>query len=153
MLNDLLALSHVPRWGIVKMARPQTVADHSFRVAAITFELTAKPEYMAWALVHDIGESRSGDIPSSFKDDYIRAKERGSTPWPRRLNPSPEAERMVKLADLIETTTFATMYGQGCHASKVSDQMTQQTLNYGELLGLRDLTSTLLDDIIGERGR
>ena len=38
-LTDLLALSHVPRWSIVRHVSPQNVGDHTFRVMVIYTEL------------------------------------------------------------------------------------------------------------------
>lgn len=82
-LVDLLALSHVPRWAIVPMLRPQSVAEHSYRVTVILAWLTNQihtthplpdggPDYMgprswSYAMAHDVEECRTGDIPGPAK--------------------------------------------------------------------------------------
>jgi 5'-deoxynucleotidase YfbR-like HD superfamily hydrolase len=75
---DLLALSTVNRWGIVDMLRPQSVAEHSYRVWVLvqdlydvmfpvehnTFEQRAASD---WALTHDAEEVFTGDLPTTVK--------------------------------------------------------------------------------------
>lgn len=116
MLRDLLTLSHVPRWAIIDNTKSQTVADHSFRVAAICLELIRElrdinvavnaEHVLVAALTHDVKEAKSGDIP---------------TPYKRKLATygflEDEAEDLsfeyylVKIADLIEAITFLNRYG------------------------------------------
>lgn len=75
-LGDMTRLSYVPRWVIVPMVRPQSVAEHSFRVAAIVKALCIRLDWdpiqsnqlVVDALTHDIGEAQSGDTPGTFKE-------------------------------------------------------------------------------------
>jgi len=91
-----LRLSNVPRWGIVKMSKKQSVAEHSFNVAAITSYLCnalgmddeAEKAEICDALWHDYDEIFTGDIPTTAK------VKQDSHPT------------IVKLADLLESYAF-----------------------------------------------
>lgn len=84
--SDALRLGYIRRWGMVSTVREQDVASHSCRVALIvlflleeilkhcspTERLVRSARYirataMAMAIVHDLDEVFSGDIPSPFK--------------------------------------------------------------------------------------
>lgn len=105
MLRRLRRLEHVPRWTIVPTIKRQSVAGHSFQVAAITVWLSdalavplTLPMLLA-ALQHDAEEAVTGDIPTPNKTL-------------RGINP-PKAKRtaeelIVKLADSLEALMFVT---------------------------------------------
>lgn len=138
-LKDLLNLSHVPRWCITPVARQQSVAEHSFRVAAIIMELAERMcelglgkqnslkfanECIRWAIVHDGPEAWTGDTPGPVKR---LMKERGINldaadyvlcPWYEEEHAAVEMqygwiERMSKVANLIEELTWLKLYGDG----------------------------------------
>lgn len=133
-LTDLLALSHVPRWGVVRHHRQQSVSDHSYRVAIIYVELCNRLSLpvtldgLRWALVHDGAESRSGDIPGNFKNgsadvslrSTINLREHEMCPWLAEVIVSPHDRAMVKAADLIEEIAFIEMEGYGHEADRGS---------------------------------
>jgi hypothetical protein len=97
-----LRLSFVFRWCIVKTARTQSVAEHSFNVAVVTEKLcrvmrlgdAATGMIVREALFHDRYEVYTGDIPSPAKHQ----EERDINHWSHPL--------IVKLADLIEAYIF-----------------------------------------------
>lgn len=149
-LTDALALSHVPRWAIVSTIRPQYVSDHTFRVAIIFIELTARLD-LPWTsadllgvLIHDLGESRTGDIPTPVK------RELGMKELPVHFS-SPEIERVYRLADLIEAYTFIRRYGEGEHAHRVAEGLSAKIAIEAKDWGT--LTSALIDDILQDIGR
>lgn len=135
-ITDLLALSHVPRWCNVAISRPQSVADHTFRVSAIYLELCDRLHRdptlkgLTWANVHDGPEANTGDIPGDFKSQALgdlREAERKSTPWwSRDLEPTEQDKRLVKLADKIETYTYILKFGVGPHAERVAGLCREQ---------------------------
>lgn len=96
-----LRLSYVPRWGIVPVLRPQSVAEHTYRVMVIvrylakvmnmSDSLTAK--VVVEALEHDFEEHATGDTPSPAKKAH-----------------SPQAP-LVKLADTIEAYLWLATWG------------------------------------------
>lgn len=124
MLRDLLALSHVPRWVTHPVARPQTVADHSFRVTVITkaildglnVEAKDHSNTIMWALVHDGPEAKTGDVPSPLKV-HIKATlgsiERKVCSWYVPPDEGSLPDVIVKLADTIEAWTWLRHYGHG----------------------------------------
>lgn len=125
-VRNLLSLSYVPRWSIVPMLRQQYVAEHSFRVAAITLYLTSctdrdplsKIRSLEWALIHDASECVTGDIPASVKDvfgDETREME-SLLPWYKvaksLMMTSYHTEMMtVKVADLLESAAYIRAWG------------------------------------------
>ncbi len=160
MMTDLLALCHVPRWSIVPHSRAQSVAEHSFRVFVIALELRNRlnydadliPNIMYWALIHDGPESRTGDIPASYKrddDDYDSA-----CPWYRFWHGSMDArvKYIVKLADRIEACTYIRRWGVGKHAEHVADAIYAQLLAIDDLR-IRTTVMALVGDIMDDRDR
>lgn len=127
MLMDLLDLSHVPRWITFPVARPQSVAEHSFRVAVIVYDICrymcVDYQYMLtallWALSHDGPESKTGDLPRPLKRiigrDKLRILELEVCPWVIALEPIEESEEqlIVEIADSIEALSWLTRYGVG----------------------------------------
>ena len=105
-------LSYVQRWGIVPVIRKQSVAEHSFGVAAISVWLAGmsrqacdRAEVLEYALLHDINEAITGDVPSTFKR-YIKDAIVGFE------SKIPDAEVceltkvVVKLADYLEALAY-----------------------------------------------
>lgn len=64
-LKLALSLHNIQRFQTHRIVKPKSVAEHSFRVAAIYTFLGGK-DYLA-ALFHDIEESITGDIPGPVK--------------------------------------------------------------------------------------
>lgn len=133
-LRHRLRASHVKRWHIVECTKVQTVAEHSFNVALLVEEickiLQADDEFksraMRYAIHHDVPEVVLGDLPTSVKsvfgDDAIDEVDKVS----RELDPFAHEddlaiERIVKLADLLDSVIFLAQYGVGTHAAKVRD--------------------------------
>lgn len=110
-LSKMLTLSHVPRWAIIDVTKQQNVGEHSYRVMVIALTIAEFIEGMGTnvdtgallkeAVLHDIEESETGDIPTPFK-----RKAGLSTPTPATLE-----GYIISLADLIEAYIFLTRYG------------------------------------------
>ena len=115
-----LALSHVPRWGIVDTFKDQTVADHSFRTTILSMdildwlrlnygdvEVPQTGEVIEWAITHDIEEAISGDLPSPYKRSKdISEKGEGADLIDHKVL------AIVKIADLVEAQIFVNRYTQ-----------------------------------------
>lgn len=74
--RELRTLSHVPRWGILRVIKRQNVAEHTFYVAMYTYQImeflgygTEKERYeaMVYVLHHDVSEYLLSDIPHHVK--------------------------------------------------------------------------------------
>lgn len=167
VLNDLLALSHVPRWVIVPRFKEQSVADHSFRVAVIYLELCFRLDRvvtitdLVWALMHDGPESWTGDIPGPFKTADSDAN---VTPWWHQCksNIPAETQSLVKLADLIEGATWISKWGTGHHAAHATlnlrGEAAEKAREVAEGIGygsdvLEGVVRGLVNDILHEIGR
>jgi 5'-deoxynucleotidase YfbR-like HD superfamily hydrolase len=124
-IRTKLNLSYVPRWVIVPMTRPQSVAEHSWRVAAIAMELGERLSptslfscsLVRLAVEHDMQEALTGDLPSSAK--------------PVSPAPSDPYELIVKVADIIETRTWLRLWG---HLACVEDVLSSNDPKFGAIL-------------------
>lgn len=159
LLTDLLSLSHVPRWAIVRHHRAQSVAEHSFNVTLIARELVGRLKVddvrldciTGFALAHDVDECVTGDIPSPAKK-HFRARE----PFVSGFTQVTLKEiQVVKLADLIEAHTWIAMNGLGPHAGQVADHLYEKVMAFAGALGWADCGAiiALVHEIISEAGR
>lgn len=134
-INDLMRVSHVKRWQIVRVGREQTLAEHLYRVWLLVREfgpkvgMTLEEQVSAenLALVHDLPEIKTGDIASpvksrlpslfgiedSFCPQYAQA----------RCNCTAKSRQLVKMCDLIEAAVFLEVEGIGRHANDIEAEI------------------------------
>lgn len=134
--NQHMRMSSVKRWVIIEMSRAQSVAEHSFNVAVIANGLLSKmavdvcfhmndilhidaninlvrADVLEWALMHDLPEVLTGDIPTPVKKhlrDSIDGMEDTIFPGYGNMRKRFEGtivEVIVKLADDIDAIQFA----------------------------------------------
>lgn len=119
--KDLMHLAYVPRWGVVPIQRPQSVAEHSFRVAAITVEICSLwnkaydgnvnvADALWYAIIHDAEESFTGDIVSPFKR-YLRGLDLPTLEWLKEELVGTRERAVVKIADSIEALDYIIQWG------------------------------------------
>lgn len=110
-LQMLLNLSNVPRWVICPRYKEQSVAEHCFNVAVIADHIASQvdPEpyefrytVIAAALVHDMDEALTGDMPSSLKRGLAG-----------EATPTAKVAAIVKVADLMEARRWWGLWGAG----------------------------------------
>lgn len=119
-LNDLLLLTYVPRWSIIPINRPESVAEHSFRVAVIAMEIAQRSNLETYpviyrALIHDAPECATGDLPSPIKRrlSELRGVEKLLCPWWDSGGPARDIfDHIVKAADLIDLQTYLQRHGE-----------------------------------------
>lgn len=134
---DLMSLSDVHRWNVIKTLRSQSVAEHSFNVAVIARELMHRLRPSAgymdlynllwWSLVHDAPETYTGDLDGKFKREHPRVSgavadaEHVEFPWLEsdRHSAGEHVIAIVKLADRIEAIQFIDTWGHGGRADGV----------------------------------
>lgn len=134
-LRNLVNLSHVSRWTIVPMVKNENVAEHSFRVAAISECIAERLidagvkvdmlEVLRLALHHDIDEVLSGDIPTPCKRFVDGAAIKAA------VEPAPQQARnrekfIVKSADTLDALWSLKMYGIAPHSQCIIDKITAE---------------------------
>lgn len=138
---DLMGLYDVARWGVIKVLRPQSVAEHTFGVIVIAAELVARlgmgdadlAHVMYWALIHDVPETLSCDIDGKFKRDFpdvrsaVIKAENTAFPWYKAEanDVTPQVNAIVKTADIIESIHYIRTWGHGSRADDVKRELTK----------------------------
>jgi len=131
---DYLKAQYINRWGIVNVAKQQSIAEHSFNVWVLVThwgpeclnlqELRCAQEL---ALMHDLAEIRTGDFPTSFKDPLIKEAlgemEKEICP---QIPATPRIKQLVKFCDTAESVLFLKLYGIGKHANDVQELLAVQ---------------------------
>lgn len=131
LLVEKLRLMQVKRYPICHVNRDQSVAEHSYNVMLIAMDLAKETkdrdvieEVMNYAMVHDIEEVYTGDIPSSFKRQ-LRAECPEVAPLLDGLKSTPgEVRSIVKLADLLEAMYYIREFGGSRLAEQVLADIT-----------------------------
>lgn len=121
-LEQVCRLSCIKRWGIIEMQRDQSVAEHSYNVAAIALMIVDKmaPDIddalksgiLSWSLIHDLPELVTGDFPTpvkAFISENLAVMERKVFPkyYQKKTSLNPVAITIVKIADVIDAIQFA----------------------------------------------
>lgn len=107
-----LRLQQVKRYAICHTHRDQSVAEHTLGVVIIARYLAEQEndgdlirDVTDYALIHDVNEVFTGDIPSSFKrvlrQHYPGISELMDGPKPPKI-----VEQIVKFADYIEAVYY-----------------------------------------------
>ena len=140
---DHLRASHIKRWGIVRTADTQTIAEHLYRVwtlvrlwgPAVGLDEVQQRAAEDWALLHDLPEIRTGDAPTPHKTPEIKK-------WLSQVEAeiSPEAHAaehriagtmvgdFCKFCDTAEAILYLRVNGLGQHARDVADLLEEQMI-------------------------
>ncbi len=114
-VRKLWALNHVRRWNFHPHSREESVAEHSFWVAALTVMFGGSTDDVIYALFHDAEEAITSDIPGlvkkrlpepmkKLKEIVIHELTQNDKEIEALLSePKPE----VKAADLVASFLFA----------------------------------------------
>lgn len=136
-INDILRASGVTRWHIVRTVRPQSLAEHTFDVVMIARAIAKiagynDSEIIKAALLHDLDEIVTGDIPTPTKN---RARDNG---W--NLNElykgitgrelSTDESIIVRLADKMADLYWLWLCALGPHANRVYEIMADEFNQY-----------------------
>ena len=134
-----LRASHISRWGIVHTTSRQNIAEHMYRVWVLVREwgpsirLPINEQVLAeeWALIHDLPEIRTGDMPTPHKTPEVKA-------WLNQLEsdifpPLDEVHKMedvtaafCKFCDTAESILYLKINGTGQHAIDVRELLAEQ---------------------------
>jgi hypothetical protein len=126
---EVFDLAYVPRWGIVRTIRQQSVAEHSYFVTLLFLEImavaheTVTPWHAKAALIHDMDELHSGDIPAPYKVHV-----NGPTCIKDSIPLPPKHLELLKIADLLEAELY--LIGESrmgnMHVTKVCESLREQ---------------------------
>lgn len=165
---DLLGLDDVHRWVVIKTARLQNVAEHSYNVSVIAMEIAERLgvgkvsyvmcEVLRWAIMHDAPETYTGDIDGKLKREHtpvyeaIKKAERIAFPWYAAEDESIPilARIIVKTADTIEAATFIKQWGVGERAAHVYIELENIVFNQriGELYEVSSHSMEYLHEVV-----
>ncbi len=138
--DELFAASYVDRWHMLRIQRPQSNAEHSYRVAVMAVKFmdlleqqpggpiwwtSARGEVLEHALTHDSDEVMTGDTPGFIKQAYPDIRRATALFWRDRTpdEPRDSVRWLVKLADIAEGYIFYYTNGASgpAHASPRRD--------------------------------
>lgn len=138
-IQDIMRANYVERWQLVNVSRRQTVAEHSFNVAMIAKAIAEEMEgyispdkiakLTSYALVHDLDEVITGDIPTPTKQ---RVRDKG-VEINDLMNTSPVPDlykRIIKMADYIDALWYLAENGVGRHAERVEEEVYKRCKMY-----------------------
>ena len=132
-INDILRASGVTRWHIVRTVRPQSLAEHTFDVVMIAravAKIAGVDDYeiIKAALLHDLDEIVTGDIPTPTKQ---KARDNGwelndlyKTVTGREL--SPDESLIIQLSDKMADLHWLWLHALGPHSNQVYEVMAEQ---------------------------
>lgn len=124
-LESVMRLQAVKRWHMIDTTRQQTLAEHSANVAMLvllitrSFPVTIKngwvmsTEAVVAALIHDIAESFTGDIPTHTKQHLsgLEKLEQAVIPPIFKIEVPENARLLIKLCDLADGIRFIRLHG------------------------------------------
>lgn len=159
----LRLMSHVPRWSIVPVQKPQTIDGHSYFVVLYTWQICTwlgmsirdRAAAIEYAIFHDMPELRTSDMPGPVKRQVVNPDLMDSFEYETMEmlglevpQVRSELKDIVKLADIWDATAYLAMEcGAGNmfvrdlfehHYDALTDGFLKWRINQGEQV-LKDL--------------
>jgi len=142
-LESVMRIQAVKRWHMIDTTRTQNLAEHSANVAMLamliasttTIEFFDTYTYVgAVALVHDLPEAFTGDIPSHTKKmiDGINVLERLVTPRNFILEARTSTMMLIKMCDIADGIRFIRLHGVDMTAAHAQEGLEEQMLKIFE---------------------
>lgn len=136
-LEAVMRFQAVKRWHMVDTTKIQTLAEHSANVALLaTYIAHTAPEMYFGpselvtfrALVHDIPEVFTGDVPSHSKKWLTGFKELEEAVTPRwyTATVSEDLKLLIKLCDLADGIRFIDIHGVDSTATHAQEGLRKQ---------------------------
>jgi len=163
-VDRALDAQHVKRWSMVATTAESNVASHSFNVAVIAMAIRSKmfntnhfsaAEVCYHALLHDIDEVFTGDIPTTTKEAM---RHQGVEPnalfeGQEVTNPPEHIRAIIKLADLIDNWRFISQHGAGARAAIAAAEVRERLVAAIDAApdDLRQAASWVLDYVENRR--
>jgi hypothetical protein len=124
-IEAAIRFSEVTRWHMIRTNRHQSLAEHSANVALLAMHIARTSPGMffessdsiaAAALVHDIEEVFTADIPTPIKRHLTGLSELEQTLRPKTLYPvqiNDQDKELIKICDLADALRFLRVHGNG----------------------------------------
>lgn len=134
-LESVMRLQAVKRWHMIDTTRAQTLAEHSANVAMLVLLIskTAPINFFSGhaviaALVHDLPEAFTGDIPSHTKKylDGIHELEHATMNKVFDIDMNDHDRLLIKLCDLADGIRFIRLHGVDMTADHARDGLEAQ---------------------------
>jgi 5'-deoxynucleotidase YfbR-like HD superfamily hydrolase len=160
----LMDAQYIKRWSIVGTMTENTLPTHSFNVAMLAMELYNRmpemkkvyPESQVcyYALIHDIGEVYTGDIPTPTK---VKMKQAGldintfDMDAVQENHAPAQIQRIIKAADLLDNYMFIEENAVGPRARDAIHELHGRLLKYSQEAdeSLRHAIQTVYYSILG----
>ena len=137
-LESVMRLQAVKRWHMIDTTRQQTLAEHSANVAMLAM-LIAKTAPIEWfdtythvagaALVHDLPEAFTGDIPSHTKK-YVEGIDELENKLThvvfKNIDINEHTKLLIKLCDIADGIRFIRLHGVDMTANHAQDGLEEQ---------------------------
>lgn len=146
-LHDILRAGTVKRFHIVNTTRVQTLAEHQYGVAVLACEIAGR---LGWedaavarlallSIIHDAGETRTGDVPTPTKARLRDATGSVADAVFAQFDPvvhvGHEEKCVMKCADYLESMIFLMEHKVGRHADVVMDDILTHGFRFFDLSG------------------
>lgn len=141
-IHELMRAGSVKRFHIVNTTRTQTLAEHQYGVAILAGEIgerlgfaaPAVASLVAAAIVHDSGETRSGDLPTPTKkklrEAFGTAFDEVLAQYDIPMVIPANIKAILKCADYLESMTFLLEHKVGRHADVVMDDIMNDAFKF-----------------------
>lgn len=136
-LEAIMRFTSVKRWHMLDTVRIQTLAEHSAVVALLAHYIAKSAPRMFFgdadaittpALLHDLPEVFTGDIPTPTKRHLGGLEELEDVVTPKEFQPTDLSYKvitLIKICDLAESMRFIRLHGNGTSISKHAEDGVQ----------------------------
>ena len=136
-IEAVMRFGSVKRWHMLDTTKTQSLAEHSGNVALLAHLIAhsapgmffgSSREATMYALMHDIGEVFTGDIPTPTKRHLmgLKAVEDKVIPYTFKWDTSDDIKMMVKLCDLADGIRFIRLHGVGATGRHATEGLIEQ---------------------------
>lgn len=146
-IHELMRAGSVKRFHIVNTSRIQTLAEHQYGVAILSGEIAERLGFdapavalvVAAAMVHDSGETRSGDLPTPTKkklrEAFGDAFDDVLAQYDIPMSIPAHVKTILKCADYLESMSFLIEHKVGRHADAVMDDIMADAFEFFDRAG------------------
>jgi len=157
-IESVMRLQAVKRWHMIDTTRTQNLAEHSANVAVLAamiafsapnFWFDSHTSIAMAALVHDIAEAFTGDIPSHTKKHLSGIKELEAAVvhpiFELGLEINDHSKALIKLCDLADGIRFVRLHGVDMTAAHAQEGLEDQLIE--KMDALTDWPQNVVDHV------